>query len=67
MPAVDPLTYVAFMTVLFGFWVYGIASFALDVKNKFIPAVRRYRRNRAEAKERAEEEEEREERKEQLL
>ncbi|MFB6118473.1 hypothetical protein [Halosegnis sp.] len=65
--AIDPLTYVAAMTLLFGFWAYGIVSFALDVKNKFIPAIRRYRQARAEAAERAAEEEEREELKEQLL
>lgn len=27
-------------TVLFFFWAYGIVSFVLDVKNKFVPAVR---------------------------
>lgn len=27
-------------TVLFFFWAYGIVSFVLDVKNKFIPAAR---------------------------
>lgn len=65
--AIDPLTYVAAMTLLFGFWAYGIVSFVLDVKNKFIPAVRQYRRNRTAAAERTAEEEEREELKEQLL
>ena len=27
-------------TVLFFFWAYGIVSFVLDVKNKFVPAAR---------------------------
>jgi hypothetical protein len=29
-------------TALFFFWVYGIASFVLDVKHKFVPAATRY-------------------------
>jgi hypothetical protein len=33
-------------TLLFFFWVYGIVSFAFDVKNKFIPGIRQYRRGR---------------------
>jgi hypothetical protein len=55
------------MTLLFFFWVYGIVSFGFDLKNKFVPAVRRYKRRRAAAKRQAEADEEREERKEQLL
>ena len=65
--ALDPLTYVGIMTLLFFFWVYGIVSFGFDLKNKFVPAVRRYKRQRAAAKRQAEADEEREERKEQLL
>ena len=65
--ALDPLTYAGIMTLLFFFWVYGIVSFGFDLKNKFVPAVRRYRRRRAAAKQQAKEDEEREERKEQLL
>jgi len=34
--------YIVGVTVLFFFWVYGIASFALDVKRKFLPAARRW-------------------------
>ena len=50
-------------TVLFFFWAYGIVSFALDVKNKFIPVGRKLwaaRRERAEESERETEREERE-------
>ena len=54
-------------SLLFVFWAYGLVSFVLDVKNKFIPAVRRYRANRAEAEEEAKRREEREERERQLL
>ena len=31
------LFYLGGMTVLFFFWAYGIVSFLLDLKNKFIP------------------------------
>jgi hypothetical protein len=54
-------------SLLFVFWAYGLVSFVLDVKNKFIPAVRRYRASREEAKEEAKRREEREERERQLL
>jgi len=30
-------------TLLFFFWAYGIVSFALDVKNVYVPAVRGWR------------------------
>ncbi len=54
-------------SLLFVFWAYGLVSFVLDVKNKFLPAVRQYRTNRKEAKEEAKRREEREERERQLL
>lgn len=38
---VGPAEFFAAGTVLFFFWVYGIASFVLDVKNKFVPYLRR--------------------------
>jgi hypothetical protein len=63
---VSPELYFGAMTLLFFFWVYGIASFVLDLKNKVIPALRRYVRHRREKKEQKEEEREREERKRQL-
>lgn len=46
-------------TVLFFFWAYGIVSFTLDVKNKFIPVARKVwaaRRERTEESEREEKE-----------
>lgn len=54
-------------SLLFVFWAYGLVSFVLDVKNKFVPGVRRYLANRKERKEEAERREEREEREKQLL
>lgn len=60
------LLYVSAMTLLFFFWVYGIASFVLDVKNKFIPLGRQYLRGRREQQREREREEEREERERQL-
>jgi hypothetical protein len=54
------------LLVLFFFWAYGIVSFALDLKNKIVPGIVRYRRGRrAEAAEN-EREQEREEREQQL-
>jgi hypothetical protein len=47
-------------SLLFVFWTYGVVSFALDVKNKFLPGVRRYLENRGERKEEAKRLEERE-------
>ena len=64
---VDPLTYFAVGSLLFVFWAYGIVSFVLDVKNKFVPMARQYLRGRREQKERAEREREREEKEKQLL
>lgn len=54
------------MLVLFFFWAYGIGSFVLDLKNKIIPGIVRYRRGRRRAREQQEREEEREEREKQL-
>jgi hypothetical protein len=53
-------------TLLFFFWAYGFVSFVLDIKNKFIPAIRQYRRGRKRQKEEAEKERERNERERQL-
>ncbi|WP_049999184.1 hypothetical protein [Halococcus sediminicola] len=60
------LLYVGGMTLLFVFWAYGLVSFVLDVKNKFIPLTRQYLRGRRREKEEAKRESEREEREEQL-
>ncbi|WP_134670527.1 hypothetical protein [Halorussus marinus] len=53
-------------TVLFFFWAYGIVSFALDVKNKFVPAAKQWRDSRKRARADAEAEAEREETERQL-
>ena len=64
---VDPTVgFVAAMTALFFFWAYGIVSFVLDVKNKFIPLGRQYLRGRRRLKAEQRREEEREERERQL-
>ena len=60
------LFYLVGVFVLFFFWIYGIVSFALDVKNKFVPGVLRYRRGRKKLKEKSEQEEQREESEQQL-
>ena len=66
MATPDPLLVVALYTVLFFFWAYGIVSFLLDLKNKYIPGARQYLRGRRRLKEEKQEEEEREERERQL-
>ncbi|PSP86306.1 hypothetical protein BRC83_01185 [Halobacteriales archaeon QS_1_68_17] len=54
-------------TLLFFFWAYGIYAFVRDLKNRFIPAFRQYRRGRKRLEEEKREEEEREEKEKQLL
>ncbi|UPW00342.1 hypothetical protein M0R88_17760 [Halorussus gelatinilyticus] len=53
-------------TLLFFFWAYGIVSFVLDCKNKFLPAIRAFVVNRRRRKEESERESEREETERQL-
>ncbi len=60
------LVYWGGMVVLFFFWAYGIVSFLLDLKNKILPGIVRYRRGRRKLKEEQAEEEEREEKERQL-
>jgi len=60
------LVYVGGMLVLFFFWIYGIASFILDLKNTVIPGIKRYRRGRKQLEEEAEQDREREENERQL-
>ena len=54
------------MIVLFFFWVYGIVSFALDLKNRILPGLVRYRRGRREIAAQRDEEEDREDGEQQL-
>lgn len=58
--------YIGGVTVLFFFWAYGIYAFVRDMKNRFIPLARQYRRGRKRQKAEAEREDEREERERQL-
>lgn len=58
--------YLAGGTVLFFFWVYGIVSFVLDCKNRYVPAARRFIRERRREPAENEEEHERDERERQL-
>ncbi len=60
------LVYVGGMLVLFFFWIYGIASFVLDLKNTVVPGLLRYREGRAKQKADAKAEREREEEEKQL-
>jgi len=53
-------------TVLFFFWIYGIVSFVRDVRHRFVPAVRQYRRGRQREQAEAERQEEREQKEQQL-
>lgn len=61
-----PVVYYGGLTILFFFWIYGIVSFALDVKNRILPGIAQYRRGRAKREQQRERERERTEREEQL-
>jgi len=54
------------LLVLFFFWAYGIVSFGLDLKNKIVPGIVKYRRGRRAEKAQQDAEQEREEREQQL-
>ncbi|MCU4753804.1 hypothetical protein OB919_17755 [Halobacteria archaeon AArc-curdl1] len=66
MSSLVPIVYYGGLTVLFFFWIYGIVSFVLDLKNKVIPGIIQYRRGRKAQKEKKEQEEERDEHERQL-
>ena len=66
MPTSLGWLYVIGGTVLFFFWAYGIVSFVLDVKNKFLPAGRKLLAARREQQSQSERENEREEKERQL-
>ena len=66
MSSLVPIVYYGGLTVLFFFWIYGIVSFVLDLKNKIIPGIIQYRRGRKRQKEKKERESERAEKEEQL-
>ncbi|WP_332899659.1 hypothetical protein [Haladaptatus sp. CMSO5] len=58
--------YLAGGTLLFFFWAYGFVSFASDVKNRFLPALRQLRARRKQQRDAEEEAAQREDRKQQL-
>jgi len=60
MSGLLPILYYGGFTILFFFWIYGIVSFVLDLKNRIIPGLRAYRRTRRERKEEQERTEDRE-------
>jgi hypothetical protein len=64
---VDALTFFAAGTLLFFFWAYGIYAFGRDLKNKWIPLVRRYRQGRRNQREEERKRQEREEKEQQLF
>ena len=59
--------YVGGFTLLFFFWMYGIVSFARDVRYRLLPAIRRYRADRSARAEEAEQAAQEEEERQQLL
>ncbi|NKE34832.1 MULTISPECIES: hypothetical protein [Natronococcus] len=66
MSSLVPVVYYGGGLVLFFFWIYGIVSFALDVKNKVIPGIRQYRRGRKRQQAKQEREQEQNEQEQQL-
>ena len=60
------LVYFGGGTLLFFFWVYGIYAFARDLRGRYLPAVRQYRRGRHTEQEASRQAAEREERERQL-
>ena len=66
MTELIPIVYYDGLTILFFFWIYGIVSFALDVRNSIVPGIRQYRRGRTRSKQRRQTEQERRENEEQL-
>ncbi|ELY39683.1 hypothetical protein [Natronorubrum tibetense] len=66
MSELVPLVYYGGLTVLFFFWIYGIVSFALDLKHKLVPGIRQYRRGRTQRDQRHQDDHERKENEEQL-
>ncbi|MWV39916.1 hypothetical protein [Natrialba sp. INN-245] len=66
MSELVPLVYYGGLSVLFFFWIYGIVSFGLDLKNKIVPAIRQYRRGRTRREQSTDTQNERSEREEQL-
>lgn len=47
------LLYIAAVTLLFFFWVYGLVAFVRDSRQKYVPALKRYLTARREQKEQA--------------
>lgn len=66
MSSLVPVVYYGGGLVLFFFWIYGIVSFALDVKNKVVPGIRQYRRGRKRQQAKQEREQEQNEQEQQL-
>ncbi|AGB38377.1 hypothetical protein [Natronococcus occultus] len=66
MSSLVPVVYYGGFLVLFFFWIYGIVSFGLDVKNKIVPGIKQYRRGRKRQKAKQERDEEQDEREQQL-
>lgn len=58
--------YFGLLFVLFFFWIYGIVSFLLDLKNKIIPGIKQYRRGRKQLKEDTKEKQQQEDKERQL-
>ncbi|WP_222918490.1 hypothetical protein [Natrinema sp. SYSU A 869] len=61
-----PVVYYGGLLVLYFFWIYGIVSFGLDLKNKIVPGIQRYRRGRKRRDEKRTQNDERSTKEEQL-
>ncbi|SEP79492.1 hypothetical protein [Natrinema salaciae] len=61
-----PVVYYGGLLALYFFWIYGIVSFGLDLKNKIVPGLKQYRRGRTQRDERRTQDDERATNEEQL-
>ncbi|WP_254523850.1 hypothetical protein [Natrinema caseinilyticum] len=60
------VVYYGGLLVLYFFWIYGIVSFGLDLKNKVLPGIQQYRRGRNRQSEERTQDDERSTKEEQL-
>lgn len=60
------VVYYGGLLVLYFFWIYGLVSFGLDLKNKVLPGIKQYRRGRKRREEKRAQDDERTTKEEQL-
>ncbi|WP_226006889.1 hypothetical protein [Natrinema salinisoli] len=66
MSDIVTVVYYGGLLVLYFFWIYGLVSFGLDLKNKVIPGIKQYRRGRKRREEKRAQDDERTTKEEQL-